>query len=266
MKKTCSQLKDRARGAMLGHYGLPIAAMLITTLVSILLDIPFSRRVEQGVSYHLPFYIITGYAGTLLASLVTSLFEIGQRRIHLQISRNYSTVFSDLLYGFKYRPDKFIGYWFLTMLISVLCLTPGIICLIIAGVPVLDLIYYTSASGWEPSVLLFTGALLLLAGYIVYIIFALGFSLGTYLMLDDIDLGTTEAFRASFRYMKGNKWRLFKLYLSFIGWILLGILTLCIGFLWIFPYITQSLTQFYLDTVPPAQSDTQSGTQFDTRS
>ena len=41
--------------------------------------------------------------------------------------------------------------------------------------------------------------------------------------------------------------RYFLLELSFIGWSLLGLLTLGIGLLWILPYITQTNTQFYLD-------------------
>ena len=47
--------------------------------------------------------------------------------------------------------------------------------------------------------------------------------------------------------MKGNKWRYFLLALSFLGWILLGILTLGIGFFWITPYIETTIAAFYND-------------------
>ena len=47
--------------------------------------------------------------------------------------------------------------------------------------------------------------------------------------------------------MKGRKLRYFLLQLSFIGWWLLGILTLGLGFLWIIPYMLQTNTQFYLN-------------------
>ena len=75
----------------------------------------------------------------------------------------------------------------------------------------------------------------------------LGLSQCIYLLLDHHELKVTDAMRTSLRYMKGNKWRLFKLYLSFIGWFLLGLLTFGIGYLWIEPYFSQSLIQFYLD-------------------
>ena len=47
--------------------------------------------------------------------------------------------------------------------------------------------------------------------------------------------------------MKGNKWRYFLLALSFLGWILLGILSLGIGFFWIIPYIETTTAAFYYD-------------------
>jgi uncharacterized membrane protein len=35
------------------------------------------------------------------------------------------------------------------------------------------------------------------------------------------------------------------LYLSFFGWAFLGVLTLGIGFVWLYPYIALSLGNFY---------------------
>ena len=49
--------------------------------------------------------------------------------------------------------------------------------------------------------------------------------------------------------MQGHKARFFLLGLSFIGWFLLGILTLGIGFLWISPYMTATNAAFYNDLV-----------------
>jgi len=46
--------------------------------------------------------------------------------------------------------------------------------------------------------------------------------------------------------MKGNKWRLFCLRLSFIGWDLLcALFTLGIGFLWLNPYKQVAEAAFY---------------------
>ena len=47
--------------------------------------------------------------------------------------------------------------------------------------------------------------------------------------------------------MKGNKWRFFVMYLSFIGWFFVGILTIGIGLFWIAPYIYTTMAAFYED-------------------
>jgi uncharacterized membrane protein len=47
--------------------------------------------------------------------------------------------------------------------------------------------------------------------------------------------------------MFGNKWKYFCLICRFIGWFLLGVVTLGVGFLWIMPYMMASLSRFYLD-------------------
>jgi len=49
--------------------------------------------------------------------------------------------------------------------------------------------------------------------------------------------------------MQGHKMRYFTLQLSYLGWILVGVLTLGIGFLWITPYMIATDTAFYNDLV-----------------
>jgi hypothetical protein len=64
-------------------------------------------------------------------------------------------------------------------------------------------------------------------------------------MADNPDIGIMDALAESKRMMQGNKWKLFCLYLSFIGWGLLCILTLGIGTLWLMPYVEVTLIAFY---------------------
>lgn len=88
---------------------------------------------------------------------------------------------------------------------------------------------------------------LLAIGCIVLIVLTIALSQSLYLLIDHPNLRVIEAMQESMRLMRGKKMRYFLLELSFIGWSLLGLLTLGIGLLWILPYITQTNTQFYLD-------------------
>ena len=47
--------------------------------------------------------------------------------------------------------------------------------------------------------------------------------------------------------MEGRRFDLFYLHLSFIGWWLLSILTLGIGFFWLVPYVQTAQAAFYDD-------------------
>lgn len=73
------------------------------------------------------------------------------------------------------------------------------------------------------------------------------YAMAPYLLAENPELGVMEAISLSKQMMKGNKWRLFKLYFSFFGWCILGVLTFCIGFLWITPYVYASEAAFFLD-------------------
>jgi uncharacterized membrane protein len=62
------------------------------------------------------------------------------------------------------------------------------------------------------------------------------YSLQMYLLADNPNLGVKKTLTISKLITNGYKWKLFVLDLSFIGWYLLGMLSLGIGFLWITPY------------------------------
>ncbi|KRN98956.1 DUF975 family protein [Companilactobacillus kimchiensis] len=59
----------------------------------------------------------------------------------------------------------------------------------------------------------------------------------------------TDYITKSRQLMVGNKWRYFGLQLSFIGWWILGFITLGIGFIWIYPYYKLTMANFYRDLV-----------------
>ena len=77
------------------------------------------------------------------------------------------------------------------------------------------------------------------------IIMSYAYAMTPYIMNDRPDLDASDCIHESRVMMKGYKWKLFCLDLSFIGWALLCILTLGIGFLWLQPYIEASHAKFY---------------------
>ncbi len=79
------------------------------------------------------------------------------------------------------------------------------------------------------------------------IIAALSYSMTYYIIVENDSIGPLEAITKSKEMMRGNKWKFFCLGFRFLGWALLCILTLGIGYLWLFPYVIISCAQFYDD-------------------
>ena len=71
------------------------------------------------------------------------------------------------------------------------------------------------------------------------------YAMTPFILEENPELGAQEAIHRSRMMMRGHKFDLFWLYLSFIGWFLLSILTAGIGLLWLTPYVDTSLAAFY---------------------
>ena len=79
------------------------------------------------------------------------------------------------------------------------------------------------------------------------IIKAYSYAMTPYILEEHPELTANQAIDRSRAMMKGHKFDLFWLQLSFIGWILLGFLTFGIGFLWLGPYMDAAQAAFYED-------------------
>lgn len=71
------------------------------------------------------------------------------------------------------------------------------------------------------------------------------YSMAYYVKLDHPDYGWKACIDESRRLMNGHKWEKFVLDLSFLGWILVGVLCLGVGTLWVTPYMAATEAQFY---------------------
>ena len=66
-----------------------------------------------------------------------------------------------------------------------------------------------------------------------------------FIMAEHPELTASEAIAASKKMMKDNKWALFCLDFSFIGWGILCALSLNIGHIWLNPYRNAAYAAFY---------------------
>ena len=77
------------------------------------------------------------------------------------------------------------------------------------------------------------------------IIAAYSYAMTGYILAEHPELTASEAIERSKQMMSGNRWRLFCLKFSFIGWSILCSFTLGIGNLWLNPYKQAAIAAFY---------------------
>ena len=78
------------------------------------------------------------------------------------------------------------------------------------------------------------------------IIAGYSYAMTSYILAENPELTASEAIERSKQMMSGNRWRLFCVQISFIGWELLSaLLTFGIGGLWITPYKQAATAAFY---------------------
>jgi uncharacterized membrane protein len=86
--------------------------------------------------------------------------------------------------------------------------------------------------------------------YIPGIIKGISYSQALYIVAENPGMGAREAISRSKEMMHGRKMDFFVLGLSFLGWSLLGVITLGIAYIWVVPYMQATLTNFYNDIKP----------------
>ncbi len=81
------------------------------------------------------------------------------------------------------------------------------------------------------------------------IIKSFAYILTPYIAVEHPDWSASECIAHSESLMEGHKMEMFSLYLSFIGWLVLCIITAGIGFLWVGPYLETAKAAFYAEII-----------------
>jgi uncharacterized membrane protein len=218
------ELATRARAGLDGNWGIAIGGLVVYTAILVALAfIPF--------------------LGGLISFVISGPLIVGVSLFYLNLARRKPASIGQLFEGFKLFGNAFVAYLLIMLLILAWSL-PAFVVGIIAIVVGVKGAMSGDVSALGPMVLLVP---LIFVAMIPAMIAQFRYSQTYYLLCDVPDIGPLVAIQRSKQMMIGNKWKLFCLQLRFIGWALLCILTLGIGFLWLIPYMTVSISAFYDD-------------------
>ena len=79
------------------------------------------------------------------------------------------------------------------------------------------------------------------------IIKCFSYAMTPYILVEHPEMSVNKAIDESIYLMDGHKFDYFYLALSFIGWIILSIMSFGIGFIWLIPYMQTTMAAFYAD-------------------
>jgi len=163
------------------------------------------------------YFLIITIAGSIpvigwaIGFIIGGPVAFGLAYYFLSFSRNRNPALEDLFKGFSIFPNTFVAYILIVIFVVL----------------------------WS--------LLLIVPG----IIAAISYSMTFYIMTDNPEISGQDAIRKSKELMYGNKYKYFCFLCRFIGWFLLCILSLGIGFLWLIPYFNVSNAKFYEYLINP---------------
>lgn len=243
MKTSRKEMKSRARQCLKGHYGMLIGIYLALLLVAfavfmgIAVVMVFNTLLvhhaggEIGRMVDSPSFWIAYILIYLVMILFISVGSAGYLKIHLDLAQARPCRSVDIFYGFKHRPFRYIAFYLLYFLVAAV------------PMPFLFLVFLLVNRQ-------FAGGGIIAVGNLIYWVFLmwlmLAYSQTMYILVEEPDMKLFTAMKTSRYMMKGNKWRMIVLGLSFIGWSFLCCLTCGLGYLWFIPYMMSTYTHFHL--------------------
>lgn len=231
MKRTSAQLKQAARGIMLGKYRNAISLILASDLILSTLSLFTTTAADSTLA------ILIGFLISLIITIFGTILSVGQCSFYLNIACEHPFEFLNLFTGFKIHPDKTIIARILIYIFTTLPIIPGIV------------VMYMSFSAYNIIITFLIGCFLLIIGCGISWWISLKYSQVYYLLLDFPDYSVGELLKMSWKLMKGNTGRLLYIQVSFIPLTLAGLLSFGIGLLLVKPYRDMTYTLFYLDLI-----------------
>ena len=234
-----SEFRAKAREKLSGKWGKSALIILAYYLVFFIINLLTSfigKESALSSIISLALFIIEIPLGF---GLVFSLFKLykGEDTTHFE--------FLNLGFSNFKRSWGITWQMFLKMLLPVVLMIISYILIIVSVSMSIYSLFISSSTAGTASLLLLIGCILLVVSSIWSTILSYYYQLSYFIAIDNPDLTSKEAVLKSRELMTNNRWNLFKLQFSFIGWIILSAFTFGIGLLWVAPYMLFSIISFY---------------------
>ena len=228
-KKKSKELKRISRENLNGRYRLSMSVFLTVTLINLFSDLPFTYLL--GNVYATKVQTVIYYIAEVLLSIVVGVLQMGLIRFHLNMARKKECRISDVFYCAESLQQIF---WSIHHILCHLYDCKG--AFLVAR-------NFFKLSGDTMGIAIALYAASASLGFIVLVLFP--FYL--YLVLSRDDLSVFACLTHAIKLIRGNILRVIYINVSFIGMLVLCVLSLGIGLLWVEPYYEQTFANLFLD-------------------
>lgn len=236
---TNPEIRATARAKLAGKWGRAVLACVIVAVISGIAGGVVSFFAETELEQVPPAFVLIV---NLLVGLIELPLQYGFQTFFLKLVRGQNPPVQRLFDGFQI-------FWKAVAVQLVQNLLPFLWSLVffLPGLGLMWLLIYLSPSfliSYSQHPMAYWTILLGVTAVIAVVV-SLRYALAVYILHDNPDSGIMQVMRLSDKMMRGRRWKLFLLHLSFIGWAVLCLLTLGIGYLFLVPYIQTSVATFY---------------------
>lgn len=234
------ELKCEARALMAGRHSFFALATLLVSLSYLMLTYILDYALP-GTGGTLNFFL--SIACTALVNIVYYLLCAGQTALYLQLCRGGELRLGQLTSAFSQHPEPVAAFAVFQFVIqyAVQYLLRHMLQ---------NFLWAENLRQGLPFAAIAVAAVL----FLLWI--ELGFSFVLFLYCDYPHDSALHLMQAAWALIFGNKWRLFRLMVSFAGVFLLSMLSAGIGFLFTLPYINTAQALFYLNVKAKADQET----------
>ncbi len=229
--KTTAQLKAIAKEQSLGKYGTLIGANLMIFAIQFFI----SAITTVSTSGSIIFIVINNII-TIIVNILLGLLMSGKAYLYMNLIYSQPVSTSDIFFGLKMQPQKAVIIQAFFVVIDFLTSLPG------------QLFFLQYQRTNSVNMLLCTIFITLL-GLLINLIVYLNYSQTFFLLHDFPDRSAKELLATSRRIMRGNKFRLFYMIVSYIPLYILGCVTMFLPLLWVAVYRYASTCAFYQDLI-----------------
>ena len=240
--KTATDIRKDARESLTGKWGKGALITLVYAIFSIILN-----AIEKNFEKELLGSIIS-----LIVAIIEVPISFGLIISFIKLKRGEEVgafdFFKDGFSNFK-RAWGLAWNTFIKMILPVILIVVATIIMVMSGVATFFAGEFASSAAGTMSALFPIGVILFLVAMVYAVIKGFSYSMSNFIAYDNQEITTKEAVEKSEELMKGNKGNLFLLQLSFIGWAVLAIFTLGIGYLWLMAYTQVATICFYEELI-----------------